>query len=171
MQRITTWLLSKRTDNEDLFLFITLNSWVLLVAKYELGWLQCKAISRHKNLPNQICYIYFLKSSKLPRNSSRTRVRNLVKATDSKQDANCFQYTSPSHIARQKFPNIMQSHFARKFIESSHHHKSNYLHHIRWTLSNSLQVYKPWGNLRGSWVYFTCTWSDQLTDCTNNWGF
>ena len=26
----------------------------LLVAKYELGRLQCKAISRHKNLPNQI---------------------------------------------------------------------------------------------------------------------
>ena len=48
----------------------------LLVAKYELERMQCKAISRHKNLPNQIRYEYFLKSSKLPRNSSRTRVRN-----------------------------------------------------------------------------------------------
>lgn len=51
----------------------------LLVAKYELGRLQCKAISRHKNLPNQIRYEYFLKSSKLPRNSSRAYQVNLVR--------------------------------------------------------------------------------------------
>jgi len=44
----------------------------LLVARYELERMQCKTISRHQNLPNQICYEYFLKSSKLPRNSSKT---------------------------------------------------------------------------------------------------
>ncbi|CAM6072461.1 unnamed protein product [Sphagnum tenellum] len=48
----------------------------LLVARYELERMQCKAISRHQNLPNQIRYEYFLKSSKLPRNSSKTRIRN-----------------------------------------------------------------------------------------------
>nr|AKM98632.1 ribosomal protein S14 [Orthotrichum pulchellum] len=48
----------------------------LLVAKYELERMQWKAISRQKNLPNEIRYESFFKSSKLPRNSSRTRVRN-----------------------------------------------------------------------------------------------
>jgi ribosomal protein S14 len=48
----------------------------VLVAKYELERMQCKAISRHKKLPNRIRYESFLKSSRLPRNSSRTRVRN-----------------------------------------------------------------------------------------------
>lgn len=48
----------------------------LLVAKYEIERMQCKAISRYKKLPNQIRYEFFLKLSKLPKNSSRTRVRN-----------------------------------------------------------------------------------------------
>nr|QIA60684.1 ribosomal protein S14 [Lepidozia trichodes]QIA61018.1 ribosomal protein S14 [Lepidozia sandvicensis] len=48
----------------------------LLVAKYELKRMYYKAICQDRNLPNKIRYEYFFKSSKLPRNSSKTRVRN-----------------------------------------------------------------------------------------------
>nr|NP_943670.1 ribosomal protein S14 [Chara vulgaris]AAP92193.1 ribosomal protein S14 [Chara vulgaris]QXT44739.1 ribosomal protein S14 [Nitellopsis obtusa]WAK98773.1 ribosomal protein S14 [Chara vulgaris] len=48
----------------------------LLVAKYELKRMQYKAICQDRALPNQIRYEYTLKLAKLPRNSSKTRVRN-----------------------------------------------------------------------------------------------
>nr|YP_009674912.1 ribosomal protein S14 [Haplomitrium hookeri]QDE12933.1 ribosomal protein S14 [Haplomitrium hookeri] len=48
----------------------------LLVAKYELKRMHYKAIRRGRNLPNKIRYEYFFKSSRSPRNSSKTRVRN-----------------------------------------------------------------------------------------------
>nr|WRK84388.1 ribosomal protein S14 [Phylloglossum drummondii] len=48
----------------------------LLVAKYELKRMHYKAICQDRTLPDQIREIFFLKLSKLPRNSSKTRVRN-----------------------------------------------------------------------------------------------
>lgn len=48
----------------------------LLAAKYELKRFQYKAISEDLHLPNSIRYNAFIKATQLPRNSSKTRIRN-----------------------------------------------------------------------------------------------
>nr|YP_010736392.1 ribosomal protein S14 [Zygnema circumcarinatum]QKQ14721.1 ribosomal protein S14 [Zygnema circumcarinatum]WEL36365.1 ribosomal protein S14 [Zygnema circumcarinatum] len=48
----------------------------LLMAKYELQRTQYKAICEDRNLPNTVRYEYRVKLSQLPRNSSKTRIRN-----------------------------------------------------------------------------------------------
>jgi ribosomal protein S14 len=48
----------------------------LLLAKFELKRVQYKALCQDRNMPNAVRYEYFLKLSKLPRNSSKTRIRN-----------------------------------------------------------------------------------------------
>ena len=48
----------------------------LLVAKYEMKRVQYKSLSEDRNLPNSIRFHFFLKLSQLPRNSSKTRIRN-----------------------------------------------------------------------------------------------
>lgn len=48
----------------------------LLMAKYELKRTQYKAICEDQTLPNTIRYDSCVKLSKLPRNSSKTRIRN-----------------------------------------------------------------------------------------------
>jgi ribosomal protein S14 len=48
----------------------------LLLAKYELKRVQYKALCQDRNLPNAVRNDYFFKLSKLPRNSSKTRIRN-----------------------------------------------------------------------------------------------
>jgi ribosomal protein S14 len=48
----------------------------LLLAKFELKRVQYKALCQDRNLPNAVRYDYFFKLSKLPRNSSKTRIRN-----------------------------------------------------------------------------------------------
>lgn len=48
----------------------------LLMAKNELKRTQYKAICEDRNIPQSIRYEYSVKLSKMPRNSSRTRIRN-----------------------------------------------------------------------------------------------
>lgn len=47
-----------------------------LVAKYEFKRTQYKAISHDRNLPYSLRYVFALKLALLPRNSSKTRIRN-----------------------------------------------------------------------------------------------
>ena len=47
-----------------------------LVAKYELKRIRYKAISQDRNLPYSLRSLFSLKLASLPRNSSKTRIRN-----------------------------------------------------------------------------------------------